>query len=207
MLRTLSASNDAELRALHERGAYAECLTAALARYGDELRGFTRARLDDGEVAEPWAEICAAWVEGLPRFQWRSSLRTWLYQVARHTLIRHRERRRTSHLPLSQVPEPIAPAPSEVPSFLGDRAQAQLQRIRAGLDDEDRSLLYLRIDRGLDWREVAAALAEPGADEEELVRRSAALRKRFERLKAQLKAELSEALAQAVADPRTPISR
>jgi hypothetical protein len=48
-------------------------------------------------------------------------------------------------------------------------------------------LLVLRIDRRLAWDDVARVFAGPGASSAEIKKHSAALRKRFERIKAELK--------------------
>ena len=61
------------------------------------------------------------------------------------------------------------------------------ERVRDQLDDLERALLVLRIDRGLFWIEIAEVLAEDGAAVGE-----AALRKRFERLKTKLRQLLAE---------------
>jgi RNA polymerase sigma-70 factor (ECF subfamily) len=60
------------------------------------------------------------------------------------------------------------------------RRQA-LDRIRASLTEEEQSLLYLRIDQGLEWADVAEVLSGTGEQVE-----PPALRKRFERLKERL---------------------
>ena len=61
------------------------------------------------------------------------------------------------------------------------------------LAPDDQTLLIMRIDRELAWSEIALVMsdAEPGAlSEAQLKRQSAALRKRFERLKQELRAKL-----------------
>jgi RNA polymerase sigma-70 factor (ECF subfamily) len=62
-----------------------------------------------------------------------------------------------------------------------ERQTGALERLRAQLEPEEQTLLTLRVDRQLSWREVADILAEEGATVDE-----AALRKRFERLKDKL---------------------
>ena len=56
-----------------------------------------------------------------------------------------------------------------------------MARLRDTLGTEDRTLLILRVDRGLSWRDVSVAMGEQGMRLEE-----GALRKRFERLKGRL---------------------
>jgi RNA polymerase sigma-70 factor (ECF subfamily) len=67
---------------------------------------------------------------------------------------------------------------------------AEVRTIVAKLAPEDQMLLILRLNRRLGWNEVARVLDGEG-DEQALARRAAALRKRFERLKETLRAELS----------------
>ena len=57
-----------------------------------------------------------------------------------------------------------------------------LDRLRATLDEDEQTLLTLRVDRRLSWAEVAQVMAEDGAAPPE----EPALRKRFERLKEKL---------------------
>jgi RNA polymerase sigma-70 factor (ECF subfamily) len=77
----------------------------------------------------------------------------------------------------------------------------RVRALREQLTPEERELLVLRVDRGLDWREIARVLREQSSrssegapvddDDAELARDAAALRKRFERTKARLR-ELAE---------------
>jgi len=75
---------------------------------------------------------------------------------------------------------------------------AGLARLRASLSVEEQTLLVLRVDRELEWEEIAEVLG-PGPEDDDTppggggarpaARRAAALRKRFERLKARLREE------------------
>ena len=62
----------------------------------------------------------------------------------------------------------------------GGRREA-LRQLRGALDADDQQLLSLRLDRELEWEELAQLLSEGGP----LVT-AAALRKRYERLKERL---------------------
>lgn len=53
--------------------------------------------------------------------------------------------------------------------------------MRARLDPDEQTLLILRVDRNLSWKDVAAVMSEPGHELD-----AAAVRKRFARLKAKL---------------------
>ncbi|KAB2892705.1 MAG: DUF3419 family protein, partial [Kofleriaceae bacterium] len=62
--------------------------------------------------------------------------------------------------------------------------------LRDELSPEDQAILILRIDRQLEWRDVVRALADEedgDLSDAEITRRSAAVRKRFERIKNDLK--------------------
>jgi RNA polymerase sigma-70 factor, ECF subfamily len=59
--------------------------------------------------------------------------------------------------------------------------------LRAELPVEDRTLLVLRLDRELEWDEIAAVLGAEGVPVS-----AAALRKRYERLKARLERRARE---------------
>ena len=67
-----------------------------------------------------------------------------------------------------------------------------LAAARAALADDDRELLYLRVDRQLPWREIAVIMSDEGAgpDDEAVRKLDQALRKRFESVKRRLKAKL-----------------
>jgi RNA polymerase sigma-70 factor, ECF subfamily len=59
--------------------------------------------------------------------------------------------------------------------------------LREQLDEEDRTILILRVDRKLAWQDIARVLAEEDISGSEATKRSAALRKRFERIKERLR--------------------
>ena len=59
--------------------------------------------------------------------------------------------------------------------------QGRLAKLRTALHPDEQSLLILRVDRELSWKEVAQVMSESETPLDE-----AALRKRFERLKARL---------------------
>ncbi|MBS2025790.1 MAG: hypothetical protein JST92_25600, partial [Deltaproteobacteria bacterium] len=60
-------------------------------------------------------------------------------------------------------------------------------RLRAELSPAEQTLLILRIDRELSWKEVASVMAAEGEDVD-----PAALRKRFERLRVRIAERVAE---------------
>jgi RNA polymerase sigma-70 factor (ECF subfamily) len=119
--------------------------------------------------------------------------------LARHATVRVRTQPRRQHeLLVSQVPS-IAHAVTHV--WNTSRANAsQVQdvyaEIRRSLDDDDQTLLVLRVDRDLAWRDIAIVLLGEDAATEEVTKKAATLRKQFERVKERLRTLASEKLGE-----------
>jgi RNA polymerase sigma-70 factor (ECF subfamily) len=172
-----------------------EALRCTIESYGPEMLGFLIAVLRDADAADDvFSVFCEDVWKGLAGFRGEASLRTWLYIVCRRALVRYRRsayqrnRRGLSELgPLSRIA-------AEVRTLTRDRLQAsaptELERLRDQLSEDERALLILRVDRRLSWNEIAVAMEDSGEalDELTLRRQTAALRKRFERIKERLRA-------------------
>ncbi len=189
---------DAE-QAIHARcvlGDYRAAVEAALRRYGPELLGYLCAfhsRSDDAH--EVFSIVGEKLLESLPTFGWRSSLRTYLYVLARSHSARFRRdeaRRRHRLVPLSESAAAWnAPAEAREPtlSCLRSEGPHSLAELRNILSLEDQELLVLRVDRGLPWSELARIFLGEGATVATLARESARLRRRFQMIRARLLAE------------------
>jgi RNA polymerase sigma-70 factor, ECF subfamily len=188
------------LRTHCDAGRFREAATEALEGYGAEILGYLHAcARNEADADEAFADFCEDLWRGLPGFRFAASLRTWAYTLARHALYNHaRDPRRRhafvdpSHAPeLAQVAERVR---STTVTYLRSEKKSQIARLREALDPRDRTLLILRVDRGLPWEDIARVLDDDGhaLDDAELRRRSAALRKRFERIKDRLR-KLAEA--------------
>jgi RNA polymerase sigma-70 factor (ECF subfamily) len=188
---------EAAIRARCEAGDWAGAATAIVERYGRELVEYlvatARSETDGGEAFSRFTE--EMW-RSLPGFRWEASARTWCYVLARRALARVRRdhaRRPGKPIALDDAPEVARVAErarTATVSFLRTEVRDKIAALRESLDPDDQALLILRIDRGLDWRDVALALAdeEIGAMSDAAVaRRAAAMRKRFERIKKQLR--------------------
>ncbi len=179
---------DAEARCLDalDRGDHAGAATLVIREYGPQLLGYLcsvlRSEADAGEVFSMFSEDL--W-RGLPGFRRECPLRVWCYRLAWHAaarFLRDPYRGRGRRLETTELSRLVDEIRSSI--FLGrDQArQATLDRLREGLSPDERTLLVLRVDRGLAWGEVALVLGEEGAVPVE----ESALRKRFERLKEKL---------------------
>jgi RNA polymerase sigma-70 factor (ECF subfamily) len=181
-----------------DAGSWSDAATAAIEGYGPEVLAYLCAVLrDEDDAADAFSRFCeAVWV-GLPKFRWTSTLRTWAYVVAQHASyreLRDPHRKRGRRVPLSDAP--VAALAERVKtttlSALRSEVKDKLAEVRAGLEPEDQALLILRVDRQLPWRDVARVMTPEGEDDsvDALERRAAALRKRFERLKSDLRGKL-----------------
>lgn len=188
-----------DIRSLCQRGDWAGAATTAIRRLGPELYGFLvgfhRSEQDAAEVFSIVAE--RIW-RGLPSFDWACSFRTWAYTVARNASITHREdalRRAREHVPLSEASEVARLAEqvrTETAPHLQTENKARLAALRESLTVDERMLLSLRVDRGLEWEDLVRVLHDGAAplNDVTLRRESAKMRKRFQSLKAKV-AELA----------------
>jgi RNA polymerase sigma-70 factor (ECF subfamily) len=157
--------------------AVIEALGPAILRY---LRSMLRAEDDAADAFSQWAEN--VW-RGLPAFRFGASLKTWCYRLAWNAAQNLRNeawRRHGQRLATGQA-SMLAQSVRTRSVIVVERQRQALDELRAALDDEDRSLLVLRLDQGLSWEEVAAVMAGDGTPVE-----PATLMKRFERVKARL---------------------
>jgi RNA polymerase sigma-70 factor, ECF subfamily len=169
-----------------ERGQLAEAATQALKGYGPEILGYLVSVLRDQSAAsDVFADFSEDLWKGISGFRKESSFRTWAYRLAwnaaqmfwRDPFRRHVRRLATDEYSL--VAERL-----RVSSLRQDpRAAAdRLAKLRESLKPEEQSLLILRVDKSLSWKEIAHVLA----DAEGVPPDVGALRKRFERLKERL---------------------
>lgn len=166
----------------HDLGAAA---TLAIEAYGGEVCGYLAAVLaDDEQAREVFAETAAELWRDLSRFRWQASLRTWVYTLARHRLAAHLDRKsRHPVVALSEVVDSSAPAlqaqpRTTTPPWQRTAVKDAVSRLRSRLPADDQTLLILRVDRDMSWREIAHVLGEPSEP---------MLRKRFERIKNHLR--------------------
>lgn len=174
---------EARVLSLLDGGGPDGAATAAIEGYGAAVFGYLRSMLGDDDGHDAYAQWAEDLWKGLPGFRRESSLRAWAYRLAWHAACRLRRdpfRARGVRLPTSAASR-LAASVAASTVAAGSR-RAGLDRLRARLPPEDRTLLTLRLDRELEWEEVAAVLSAEGAPVT-----APALRKRFERLKAELK--------------------
>ncbi len=177
-----------EIRAQLGRGEAVPAATRLVEGLGPAVFGYhcsLHEEDDAKEVFSMWAED--VW-RGLSAFRGEASVKTWAYRLAWHASCRFRRdafRKRREAIPTSAASRLAASVASKSGLAPGSRRE-RLDRLRAELSPEEQTLLVLRVDRELEWEEIAAILSVDGAPVT-----SPALRKRFERLKEKL-AELAK---------------
>ncbi|GAB4531645.1 MAG: hypothetical protein Tsb0020_47900 [Haliangiales bacterium] len=180
-----------------ERGEYDAATTLAIQHYGSEVMGYLASTVRAWHEAADIFAICSEdlW-NALPAFQWRCTVRTYFYTLARNARSRffnaQRARGARRGVPLSQAPQierAVAHVRTTTPRYRQTAEKAHLARLRQSLDSFDRDLLLLRVDRQLSWPEIAAIVQPETAEmsEAEQTREAAKLRKRFERIKKRLR--------------------
>ena len=165
--------------------------TRALEHYGPELYGYLRAIARDDDLASDAFALGSEQLwKSLARFRWEASLRTWSYQLFRHALYQVRgdpRRRPERNMPLSLVTSIANIQRSRTAPYQRTEVKEGMRALREALDPVDHEILVLRLDRAMSWKDIARAVGEPGDTEATVEQRAAALRKRFERAKAQLR--------------------
>jgi RNA polymerase sigma-70 factor (ECF subfamily) len=162
-------------------GRLADATTCALNAYSDEIRRYlARFLRNDDDAAEAFARFAERVWRGIAQFKGRSSFRTWAYCVARRCACDVRRRPNVQRLDTEDASRLAHPAPSSLPVWQRPTAAGRFARMRAQLRSEEQTLLELRLDKGLPWKQVARALGQADSSE-------AALRQRFEWLKGKLR--------------------
>lgn len=172
---------------LRAQGQLKAAASLAIERYGPEVLSFLETMLrDHADASDAFAQACENLWKGLRRFEGRASMKTWFYTLARNAA--SRLRRSSRHRRLARLSE-ISNVADRVRSRTRPHLQTEVKRgfasIRDSLEDGDRILLVLRVDRAMSWNEVARVMAndDDGDSDEDIARIAARLRKRFQSVK------------------------
>ena len=159
--------------------------TELIRGYGPQILGYlTAAMRQPADADEAFSLFCEDVWNDLHGFQRRSSALAWAYRVAWSCALRVEQdgyKRRGRRLQSNELAELAEIVRSSTAPHLKDSSKDWLRRTREQLTAEERTLLILRIDRGMSWREVEEVLSAGAEGPDEV-----ALRKRFDRLKRKL---------------------
>lgn len=188
------------IRAAFDAADYEAAATLTIERYGPELFGFLVGQLRDADDAsEVFARFSERFWQTLPNFEWRCSARTWAYKLVRHAAADYRrdDRKHAKHRPLTELSKLSAAIDRVRTATLAYKrtdVKHGLQVLRESLPEEDQEILVLRVDRGLDFLELAEIMLGDDADPTptQLKTEAARLRKRFQLAKEKLRALAEE---------------
>lgn len=166
-LPTTHVHETTEARALDalERCDYKQVLTILMRAYGDDIYRFCIHMVKDPVLAEDIRQITFVQAyQGLSGFSRQSTLRTWLYGIARHRCLdglKKRRRFRNRFTLTDEVPEarsePASPPEPEAPQ----RSMSQvLSRCLDKLKPKIRSTILLRYQQNLPYPEMATIVGE-----------------------------------------------
>jgi len=182
---------DRELRAMLAAGELERATELAIRTYGPEIVGWLRSIIaSDADAQDAFSRMSEDLWRSLQRFDGRCSIRTWCYMLARHAAARVRAQpRHEREVLFSSLPSVLGAVTHIWNTTKGGAQQAAdaYAAIRRELDEDDQTLLVLRVDKGLSWREIAQVLCGEDAATDDVERLAATLRKQFERVKERLR--------------------
>jgi RNA polymerase sigma-70 factor, ECF subfamily len=153
---------ESEIRELCLQRNFREASHKALSEYGAEILGWLVSVVPNQQIAEDICQdFCLAFWHALPGFEWKSSLRVWTYSLARYTRNRyyrdkHRKRQPES---LSQFESELSVGLSTILSRMyQEQRLSQLAQLRRQLSEDEQTLLILRVDRELSFREIGEVM-------------------------------------------------
>jgi RNA polymerase sigma-70 factor (ECF subfamily) len=196
---------ESEVATACDAGEFDRAATMALESYGPELLGLIISLTgSEPNAAEVFSTLCERVWRGLPGFERRASLRTWMYQLARNEVVnfqRQESRRQRRQVHDSQV---LAALEQRVRTttinYMRTQTKSRFAELRASLSVEDQTLLILRIDRDMEWNDIVTVMRDGDTPDEETMKREAArLRKRFQAVKERLR---ERAASEGLLDPK-----
>jgi RNA polymerase sigma-70 factor (ECF subfamily) len=178
------------VRALADAGDHNGAAALAVSELGDEVYAYVLSRSrDDDEAGDVFSQACADLLTSMPTFQFRCTIRTWFYRLARSAGARHRAtaaNRSDRRIALSQISEAIDQVRTRTHLHMRSEIKDGFRKLREQLDPHDQQLLMLRIDRDLAWNEIAEIVED--IDDPDLISRAATrLRQDFQKLKDRLR--------------------
>ena len=183
------AAIEVRIRDATTQGDFQRAATEALQLYGSELFGYLcNVARDEDLASDAFSATCERMWRGLPEFRWESSLRSWLYTIARNamsTLRSHPSRRPERNASVSELDDLALKIRTATLPIHRTEVREGIRALRDALSPEDNELVLLRIDRKMSWRDIARVTHD--GPPEELDKYTASLRKRFERAKDQLR--------------------
>ncbi len=184
--RVEPAAGEGEILSAMERGDYAAALRLLMREHGPAIHRYCRQMVDDGDLADEAHQMTFVQAyEGLPQFAGRSSLRTWLFGIARHRcldLLKISRRRRKRFQLMDELPDQPSPVET-IEDHLAARSRiSALGQCLRQLAPHIRAAVLLRFQQGLTYEEMARLEGDrPATLQARVVRALPVLRRCLER--------------------------
>jgi RNA polymerase sigma-70 factor, ECF subfamily len=167
-------------------GDFGGAATAAIEGMGPQILGYLTATLRDRDAAyEVFGHFCEQLWKSIQTFRGDSSFKTWAYKLVIHAVSRYRRdgyRRLGRQLDSGEASALAEQVRSRTAPYQQTEIKDKFSKLREALEPDEQTLLFLRVDQGLSWNDVAEVMGEEGHAVE-----VSALRKRFERAKSRLR--------------------
>lgn len=187
----MNAALETQIRAAWDEARFEEAATLAMRGYGPDVYAFLVARLRDQDRAdEVFGQLGEDLWRGIDGFRWQASFSTWMYTLARHAAIRLErapQNQARRHTTTSRLDEAIALARSGTRPYLITEVKDRFAKLRDGLSPDERTLLVLRVNRQMEWKDIAEVMSDEPLEPASIAQASAALRQRFATLKKKLR--------------------
>jgi RNA polymerase sigma-70 factor (ECF subfamily) len=154
---------DGDLIALIAAGDLEGALRGLMRRHGGALYRYGYVALRDDALAEDvQQQVFIEAYRDLPRFRRRSTVRVWLFAIARHRVLDAAKRRRLDQgcvedCAAAEIPDP-RPSPAE--AIDDARLQQALVAAVAELPEDARTALLLRYQQGFSYAEMEGICGE-----------------------------------------------
>lgn len=161
-----SADADADVRARLDAGDRTAALRLLMERHGDAVYRYCREALRDATLADDvHQQVFIEAHRDLPRFSGRSTVRTWLFGIARHRVldaVRSRQRAR-AHVEDDDAGDVVDPRPTPDSRIDDARLHRALTECLDQLGEHIRTAVLLRYQQGFSFEDMADVCREkPG---------------------------------------------
>jgi len=186
MRRTEIAAGEDEILAALERGDRHAALRLLMQDYGTAVYRYCQQMVEDGDLADEAHQMTFVQAyEGLLRFGGRSSLRTWLFGIARHRcldLLKISRRRQKRFQLMPELPDQPAPAETAEESLAARSRMSALSGCLRELAPRVRTAVLLRFQQGVTYEQMASFEGErPATLQARVARALPVLRRCLER--------------------------
>ncbi|MGH2757877.1 MAG: RNA polymerase sigma factor [Actinomycetota bacterium] len=152
-------------------------------RYLCRIYRFVRSQAPDDSTAEDLtAQTFFKALSNARSFRGNGSYKSWIFKIARNTVVTWRARRAKAPLVVEEMPEPVDPAPTPAAAVLTGEEGRLIRHLVSGLPPAQREVLSLRYLEDLSTEEVASITG----------RSRGAIRILLHRARASLRSELGE---------------